>query len=154
MYSIMRYWQTLLTEQKKKGKKGFTIPYIIGSQKYLPVCYPRQDVENLVIDMVTNSLFPVFLKYCMDAGDLILEIMSATAIGINPDYNSQQQTNFYISKFNNDFGNSIEAVAKNLCKKYQPYVSSHEYSINGGKRGDFTSKEKEDIKNWFSIYMQ
>ena len=39
----MKYWQTLLTEQKKKGKKGFTIPYIIGSQNYLPDNFTLQD---------------------------------------------------------------------------------------------------------------
>ena len=150
----MKYWQTLLTEQKKKGKKGFTIPYIIGSQNYLPDNFTLQDVERLIIDIATNSLFPVFLKYCMDTGDLILEIKSESAIGANPDFNSEPQTNLFISNFNNDFGNSIETVAKNLSQKYQPYVSSQQYSINGRSRGDFTPTEKEEIQKWFSIYRQ
>lgn len=148
----MRYWQTLLTEQKKKGKKGFTIPYIIGSQNHLPDSYSRQDVERLIIDIATNSLIPVFLKYCMDTGDLILEIKSPDALGTNPDFDKKTQTGLFISNFNNDFGDSIEAVAKNLYNKYQPYVSSTQYSMNGGVRGDFSPAEKEEIQNWFSIY--
>jgi hypothetical protein len=150
----MKYWQMLLTEQKKKGKKGFTIPYIIGSQNYLPDNYTRQDVKRLIIDVATNSLFPVFLKYCMDTGDLILEIKSDNAIGANPDFNSKPQTNLFISNFNNDFGNTIETVAEKLSQKYQPYVSSHQYSINGRSRGDFTPAEKEEIQKWFSVYRQ
>ena len=118
----MKYWQTLLTELKKKGKKGFATPYIIGSQNYLPDNYTRQDVERLIIDIATNSLFPVFLKYCMDTEDLILEIKSYSAIGTNPYFNSEPHTNLFISNFNNDFGNSIETIAKNLSQKYQPYV--------------------------------
>lgn len=65
----MNYWQTLLVEQKGRGKKGFSLPFIIGSQKYLPITYPRQTVEDLILDIATNSTFPVFLKYCWDTGD-------------------------------------------------------------------------------------
>lgn len=150
----MRYWQTLLTEQKKKGKKGFTIPYIIGSQNYLPESYPRQDVERLIIDIATNSLLTVFLKYCLDTDDLILEIKSSSALGTNPDFNKKSQTSLFISNFNNDFGDTIEAIAKNLYNKYQPYVSSKQYSKNGGSRGDFSPAEKDEIQKWFSIYKQ
>lgn len=108
----MRYWQTLLTEQKKKGKKGFTIPNIIGSQNYLPDSYSREDVESLIIDIATNSLIPVFLKYCMDTGDLVLEIKSPGVLATNPDFDKKTQTSLFISNFNNDFGDSIETVAK------------------------------------------
>lgn len=148
----MKYWQTLLTEQKKKSKKGFTLPYIIGSQIYLPTKYPRQDVESLILDIATNSLFPVFLKYCFDTGDIILEIKPSNAVGTFPPYNDKPQTSFYISNFNNDYGDSIETIAKNLCNKYQPYVSSHQYSVNARKRGDFSPEEKDEIQKWFSIY--
>lgn len=148
----MKYWQTLLSEQQKKGKKGFTLPYIIGSQKFLPATYPHQDVESLIIDIASNSLFPVFLKYCMDTNDLILEIKPNNSVGIFPNYNSQSQTNFLISTFNNDFGNTIEDIAKKLHQNYQHYVVSNKLSMNGGKRGDFTTSEKEEIKKWFSIY--
>lgn len=150
----MRYWQTLLTEQKKKGKKGFTIPFIIGSQNYLPDNFPRQDVERLIIDIATNSLLTVFLKYCLDTDDLILEIKSPSALGTNPDFNKKPQTSLFISNFNNDFGDTIEAIAKNLYNKYQPYVSSKQYSKNGGSRGDFSPAEKDEIQKWFSIYKQ
>ena len=148
----MTYWQTLLYEQKKIGKKGFTIPYIIGSQKFLPASYPRQNVEELIIDIANNLLFPVFLRYCWDARDLILEIKTSNAPGTNPDYNSKPQTSLFISKFNYDFGNSIEVIAHNLNKKYQPFVSSNQYSINGGERGNFLHVEREEIQKWFSIY--
>ena len=88
----------------------------------------------------------------MDADDLILEIKLANTIGMNPNHNNMPQTNFFISSFNNDFGNSIEAIAKKLYEKYQNYVSLYQYSINGGERGDFSPAEKEEIQQWFDIY--
>ncbi len=147
----MKYWQILLSEQRKKGKKGFAIPYIIGSQKFLPTSYSKQNVEQLIIDIATNTLFTVFLKYCMNTGDLILEISNGAG-AIFPNYNGVPQDKFCISSFNNDFGDTVEIVAKNLHTKYQPYVTSHQYSINEGSRDNFSPTEVEEIKKWFSVY--
>jgi hypothetical protein len=47
----MEYWEILLSEWRKKGRDGYSIPFIIGSQQFLDKT-SKQNVDNLIADFV------------------------------------------------------------------------------------------------------
>ena len=50
----MEYWEILLKKQRERGKNGLTIPFLLGSQQYLPA-NSNQDITGLIQDMATRS---------------------------------------------------------------------------------------------------
>ena len=60
-----KYWQILLSEWRESTRNGLTIPFIIGSQKYLKVSV-NQDVVKLIWDIANSDDFEVYITYCTD----------------------------------------------------------------------------------------
>jgi hypothetical protein len=146
-----KYWQILLTKWRKQGKDGLTIPFIIGSQKYLPGSIARQTIGDLIVDIAVSSEFEVYLNYCLTINDLILAVRDDKKLRIpvkNVIYNNNT-SNFFISIFLDDMNNDVTSVATGLCDKYQQYIDAENYSINNNERGDFTSEEIAFIKSCF-----
>lgn len=59
-----KYWQKLLREWRSHGRAGFSIPYIIGSQQYLPANHSSQDIEELITDIIETGDETILLRYC------------------------------------------------------------------------------------------
>jgi hypothetical protein len=58
---------------EKKGRDGYSIPFIISSQQFLDKT-SKQNVDNLIADFVKNSNNEIYISYCMTINDLILGI--------------------------------------------------------------------------------
>jgi len=152
----MDYWKILLVEQRNRGRSGFTIPFIIGSQNYLSEEYPRQKIESLLIDMLSNDSFITCVRYCSDTNELIFEIEKENLPVIYPIYKGLSQTNFSISIANKDLGSTSEEIIETIIEKFQPYVNKGLYSVKNRECsrdsvwGDFSESEIEFINKCFS----
>ncbi len=126
----MKYWEALLTNQHKRGRDGLTIPFIIGSQMYLPIVkLEKQNVEDLILDIVSNNSFETCLRYCMGIETLILEIRKPNNNVYYPNYNGQKQINFSIGLALKDiFGDSVENVIQLLTDDFQPLIKKNLFS--------------------------
>ena len=156
-YLVMnqKYWQILLRSWRRQGRDGFSIPYVIGSQLYLPATHSMQTIGDLISDIVENNGETILLKYCFGIGDLILEIRDESNKNIPgrfPPFKKSTQSSLYVSNFIDDLGDSIEEMIPILTERYQPHLDAGSYSINEGKRGHYSLEEREFIRSCFSIY--
>jgi len=152
----MDYWKILLIEQRNRGRSGFTIPFIIGSQNYLNDKYPQQDIESLLVDMLSNASFTTCVRYCSDTNELIIEIKKENIPVIYPTFNGLTQKNFSVSIANNDLGNTCEEIIDSLTERYQLFIEKGLFSVKNrdyGREsnwGDFSESEIKFIKKCFS----
>lgn len=143
-----QYWEILLSEWREIGRDGFTIPFIIGSQKYA-TNNVNQNIPELLIDIINNSNQEIYLSYCMNINDLILGIRddSKNRIkGFFPKFNGQEQHTFYLTDFVRDLGANMEDIIENLTEKYSSQIEREEYSINNRVPGDYSTSEIQFIK--------
>ena len=149
----MKYWQKLLVNWRQKEKRdGFTIPYIVGSQKYLNNKNDIQDVKDLIFDIAGDNSEEVYIKYCVSTGDLILGIYDASKAHIPGrylPYEDGTESNLFLTDFSKDLGSTVEEVSSELYERYQKYIDAEEYSKNGRERGDYESHESDFIKDCF-----
>ncbi len=150
----MKYWQKLLIKWRDKEKRdGFTIPYIIGSQKYLRENIEIQDAEDLILDIAREDSTEIYIKYCVSTGDLILGIYDESKASIPGKYllfKNGKESNLFLTDFSKNLGNNVEEVASELYDRYQKYIDAEQYSKNGGQRGDYEIVESDFIKDCFS----
>jgi len=152
----MNYWKVLLIEQRNRGRSGFTIPFIIGSQNYLPEEHPRLSVESLLFEILSNDSFNTCIRYCSDTNELILEIKKENTPVIYPNYNGLSQTNFSVSIANKDLGTTSEEIIETLTEKFQSYIDKGHYSVKNREYGrdsvwgDFSESEIDFIKKCIS----
>ena len=149
----MKYWQILLTQWREiKKRDGFTIPYIIGSQKYLKNKEYNQNVEDLILDIAHNDSTDIYIKFCTSTDDLILGVRDETKLNIPGkflNFENGVESNLFLTDFSKNLGNNVEEVASELYDRYQKYVNSEEYSKNGRERGDYEIEESDFIKECF-----
>ena len=150
-----KYWQALLTEWRKDGRDGFTIPFIIGSQKYLGES-PNQDIETLIVSIIENEEQEIYLKYCITTEDIVLGIRDETKLSLKgyfpPFRDNTTQSKLFLTDYVNDLGENIETIISSLNDKYQHYIDDEEFSKNDRQRGDYSADEKQFIKRVFSDY--
>jgi hypothetical protein len=65
------YWERLLREWRKQGRDGFSIPFVIGSQKCLPASHKIQGIGDLIMDIALNQHCSVYILYCNTIQDII-----------------------------------------------------------------------------------
>ena len=151
----MEYWKVLLQQQKKRGRRGFTIPFLIGSQKYLPTKTEHQTIKQFMLDVVTNSSFETCVKYCLDTNELIIEIRNPNIPVVYPMYNGYAQTNFSVSILNNNLGDNVEEIIQTFVARYQSLINRELHSLRERftereiRWDDFTDDEKLFIQNCF-----
>ncbi|WP_127845486.1 hypothetical protein [Psychroflexus aestuariivivens] len=146
----MTYWEILLTAQKKKGKSGLTIPFLIGSQLIIKNKADIQNIKDLILDIVENSSFEVNLRYCINCKTLILEKRNIRNYAFFQDYNNKPQSNLSIAKFHkNDLGTSIEDLIISLESKFNFPIKNKTFSSKPNPDGRIPEWEffsNEDIK--------
>lgn len=139
----------------EQGRDGFSIPYIIGSQQYLPANHNSQDIQEFITDIIETGEETILLRYCFNIGDLILEIIGeANDDKINrfPPFFGSPQTSLKVSNFMDDLGNTVEDLIDILTERYQPHIDAGTFSINEGERGDYTPDEKIFIRDCYADY--
>ena len=148
----LSYWLALLTEWRNLGRDGFTIPFIIGSQKYLPDTHKYQNIDELLINIIQNNTTPICIKYCITTEDIILEIFyeRKQLVGQFPSFKGAKQTNLFLTSFLYDLGADCETVISTLSDRYQHYIDKGDFSLNDRHRGDYSEKEKKFIKSVYA----
>jgi len=125
----MKYWEVLLTKQRERGKDGLTIPFLIGSQNYLPSIHIRQDIEGLILDIVSSNTFETCLRYCMGTQTFILEIRKPRNSVFFPTYKTETQSNFSVSVFSkDDLGDNVEKLIAKLIERFQDVIDEGKFS--------------------------
>ncbi|MCE7864276.1 MAG: hypothetical protein DYG99_12120 [Bacteroidetes bacterium CHB5] len=143
-----KYWEQLLVEWRALGRDGLTIPYIIGSQQFLPSTNCVQTIESLLLDISTNKEYEVYITYCMNINEIILGIRdeSKTKIaGHFPPLNGGKQQKLFLTNGVSNLGDNVESIIITLMEKYQEKIASEKFSKRGDEWGDYSTSEKEFI---------
>ncbi len=147
-----KYWQKLLIEWRAKGRDGFSIPYIIGSQQYLPEDHPTQNIEGLIAEIIDTNEDSILLKYCFNIGDLILQISNGPHnknAYRYPSFRGGSQSVIKVGNFIDDLGDTMEDLISILKERYEGFIAAGEVSINEGERGDYSADEKAFVRDCF-----
>lgn len=147
-----KYWQILLTEWRKQGNDGLTIPFILGSKQYCGNETGDLNVENLILDIAANSEFEVYLSYCMTIAQIVLGIRDESKhrnAGQFLTSTANTNSNLFVSKFLEDFDKDVISVSKELSNRYQYLIDKGSFSFNNREWGDFTSSEIAFIRSCF-----
>lgn len=151
-----KYWQLLLESWAAAGNTGLSIPFVIGSQQYLPDRIERQTLEELFADIVHNRVMTVHLSYCFQIGDLILAPHPYSAENAMTDslpFGGFAQRGLTVSRFVTELGNSVEEVIASLKDRFAYAIEQGQYSINDGERGPYTPAESAFIRSSFAALM-
>ncbi len=124
-----KYWEILLEEHRRKGKDGLSIPFIIGSQNYLPKNKYRQNISELVYDIISSNFFEICIRYCLGTNTFIMEIRKNKNACYFPKINNNDQNQLSVGIFHKiDFGESIKELIENLIEKFQNPIDNETYS--------------------------
>ena|ERR1019366_6332219 len=124
----MKYWEILLTKQREGGKDGLTLPFLIGSQEYLPVTHIRQNIEDIVLDIVSSNSFETCIRYCMGTQTFILEIRKQKNYAFFPTYKNEAQSNLSVAHFSKDDFGTIEILIQKLIEEFQDVICKRYFS--------------------------
>lgn len=141
-----------MTEWRKLGRDGFTIPFIVGSQKFLGETNEVQDIKELITDIIQNEELVVCIKYCWTTDDIVLEILyeKKKLVGYFPPYMGAIQSKLFLTSFIKDLGTDCESIISSFIEKYQNYIDKGEFSKNERHRGDYLPEETIFIKKSFA----
>lgn len=153
----MKYWEVLLQKQREKGKDGLTIPFLIGSQSYLPQPSYQQTIRELIEDMIKDNSFEKCLRYCIGTQTFIIEISKGkNAVYYPTKKNEQEQSNFSVGLFyRKDFTENIDNLIQELETRFQEPIDNGLFSAEPNvdsrsvKWNNFSGKEISFIKNVF-----
>jgi hypothetical protein len=149
-----KYWEQLLVEWRTLGRDGLTIPYIIGSQQFLPSTHKAQNIEVLLLDISTNKGCEVYITYCMNINEIILGIrdQSKTKIaGHFPPLNGDNQQKLFLTNVVSNLGDNVESIITSLMERYQEKIDREKFSKRGDEWGDYSTSEKEFIMNSLKV---
>lgn len=125
----MKYWELLLTMQRERGKDGLTLPFLIGSQYYLPEIHYKQSIGDLVYEMVSSETFETCIRYCTGTQTFIFEIRKPKNNVYYPIHQNAEQSNLSVATyFKKDFGDSIESVIDFLIENFQNKIYAGHFS--------------------------
>lgn len=119
----MKYWQILLINWRKNEKRdGFTIPFILGSQKFSTNRTYTQDAEDLILDIANEESTQIYIKFCLNTGELILGIYDESKNNIPGKYlkfENGSESNLFLTDFSKELGNTVEDVQSLIYKTLQ-----------------------------------
>jgi hypothetical protein len=146
----MKYWEILLIKQKERDKKGLTLPFLIGSQKYLPSHYQTQNIRDLIIEMTNKNSFETCLRFCTSTQSFIFEIRNPENNVYFPKINQNEQNGLSVSLFDKiNFGETIDVMIEKLEEIFQKPIKDGKFSAESnveGRSADWRSFTFEDIK--------
>jgi hypothetical protein len=125
----MNYWEILLIKQRERGRDGLTLPFIIGSQKYLPETVSHQNIDDLINDIISSKSFETCIRFCMSTQTFIFEKRKPKNVCYYPTYNNQAQNRLSVGVyFEAELGNSIELLIIKLKEKFQNAIDKELFS--------------------------
>lgn len=127
----MKYWEVLLNKQRERGKDGLTLPFLIGSQLFLFELggTNKQNISDLVQDIVINSSFVVCIRYCIGTQTLILERGKPRNMVYFPCYKGQDQANLSVGiMLKEKFGLSVKVLIDQLTEEFQGPINHELFS--------------------------
>jgi len=125
----MKYWEILLKEQRERGNSGLSIPFLIGSQGYLPFDgAKKQTISELITNISQSNSFETCLRYCMGAQTLLLEIRKPKNAVYFPKYNGVEQQNLSVAISFDNLGDSVEKIIKELKSRFQEPIDRELFS--------------------------
>ncbi len=132
----MKYWEILLKEQRERGKSGLSIPFLIGSQRYLHFKGSKeQTISELIVDISQNTSFETCLRYCMGTQTLILEIRKTKNAVYFPKYYAVEQLNLSVAVSFDNLGDSVEKITKELESRFQEPIDKELFSAEPNADG-------------------
>lgn len=149
----MKYWQALLIRQKEIGKRGLTIPFIIGSKKY----YNGEidTIEELINDILNSKSQIVYYTYCATLKKLIFELYEPdkpnSFPGRFPKSKNNIQKKFKQNKHCYDDGETIEDIISKLNGYYKKHIDESRFSITeyDERFREYEESDKRFIKKAF-----
>ncbi|MBI1769526.1 MAG: hypothetical protein HYR67_14255 [Bacteroidetes bacterium] len=151
-----RYWELLLKSWRADNKDGLTIPFIIGSQRFLPTKQSEQNIEELLVNIIAAEASQVYISYCPTINEIIFGLRDQSKENIAgkfPTFNSSFQEKLFLTEFLNDLGSDAEGVISKLTERYQPLIDDSKFSKNEGEWGDFSGNDIDFIKRCFASYV-
>ncbi|TKC62489.1 hypothetical protein FBD94_09750 [Pedobacter hiemivivus] len=147
------YWHKLLLYWMEKGHNGFTLPFLIGSQKYhLPDgnLHP-QGISGLITEMALHSDTETYITYCPDIKQIIFGLRNIDKQKIAGEFFQLKgrNTQLFRTKVVNDLPIELDALIIELTDRFQTYVDNGQYSVNDLEWTSFTAKESDFIKVCF-----
>jgi hypothetical protein len=147
------YWQILLKKWRDQGNDGLTIPYVIGSQGYLPSEHDKQNIRELIESIVTNETTVIYIKYCLYIKAIIIGIFDESKghiPGSFPNYKNNPQDKFFLTNFLSDLGTDIDSIIESLIEGFQVHINNEEFSINNQEWGPFEPSEEKFISDTYA----
>lgn len=145
----MEYWEILLMKQRERGKDGLTIPFLIGSQRYLSTT-SDQGIAVLIQNMAINKSFETCIRYCMATQTLIAEIRKQENMVYYPKSNSGARTNLSIGiMLKHELGEDVDRLIECLVEKFQHPIDDGLFSAEPNVDGRSVNWQKfspNDIK--------
>lgn len=140
-----KYWFKLLSHFENKGyiHNGLTIPFIIGSRRFIQPFAEIQDIEELINDFRTSGHFISIFK-CNSIGEFVLNISNENDKLI---YGGFENFVFIDNSFSDI--KSFEELNTYFKERYSEKIRKEQYSLNSGKWTYFTEielKRLEEIK--------
>lgn len=154
----MEYWEILLLKHRERGKDGLTIPFLIGSQKYL--CNnPNQDIAGLINSMATSTAFETCIRYCMGTQTMIAEIRKQKNMVYYVQSPTGEPTNLSIGIMSkDDLGDNIVQLSESLADKFQDAIEAERFSAEPNVDGrsvhwrEFTFEDIQFIEDSFNSF--
>lgn len=151
----MDYWQILLYEQMLRRRSGFTIPFIIGSQRFFTNCVDKQSIKQLFVSILSNNKYTITLRYCTDIKEIILEINKPLTPVYFPKFSGKDQRGLSVSTFLTDLGENCESIISELENRYTFRILKNEVSVHVNDFGrdsiwgDYSENEIHFINDCF-----
>jgi len=146
----MSWWYMLLTAWRNKGKNGLTLPFLIGSQRYLHNV-DSLSIKDLITEMASSAKTQVILTHCIDINELIF--------CVRDENNNQLGGNFvrlekglrgslYVSKIV-DIYNQNDLII-HLEDRYKHLIENNRFSkVDYNEWGYFTENDVDFIAKTF-----
>ncbi|HRG26533.1 MAG TPA: hypothetical protein PLJ00_01495 [Chitinophagales bacterium] len=151
----MLYWQALLIEWRKLGRKGLSVPYVLGSQIYLKNTTARQSINDLLISITANNIIKVYITYCPDIDGLILchqDDSASKLLGLYPKINGNEQNNLFVTNFLAKFQVDLSFLISELLESHQEDISNGRFSRIDRAWQAFSIDEINFIRQTFKTY--
>lgn len=153
----MKYWEILLYRQQERKRDGLTLPFLIGSQKYLANTYTRQSIEDLILEMTLKNSFESCVRFCLGTQTFIFEIRKTKNSVYFPTVNQNIQQGLSIVSFHKaDFGDTVEELIAKMDNDFREEIAKENFSAKSNiygrapKWNKFSDEDELFIKECFS----
>lgn len=129
-----KYWKSLIVNWRiKRGKKGLTIPFIIGAQDFLNKENEKHDINGLINDITLDGEYEIYITYCPDLNAQILCLRDESKKNIKgffPSYMGKKQDNFFRTiSISDDQDETVEDIIQELISQNQKNIDDGEFSF-------------------------